>query len=415
MWLAVRIVPEPAPDASAVPLVIYLPGISDAPSNSARRVADVLADKASEGPGTFAVEKLSSSYEALGDGARIIHDSGAATLDVLELNYKPGLLQPQATRSGLRGLFHQLLLALKYALWAVQLLWHARRRAKTRIAKAQLLIGLGSALTLLVFFVITFVAILVALGFIDDPVGSERLVDAVALGLTAVTTWLFVRVRPAIVDAAVLIEQLMDFVHDDRREGSVARKLAAGIDQVLETNPGRRIYVIAYSLGSLVAIAFAFPRTLLHIRPDERHTAAVQGVFTIGCPIDFVRLYVPGYLTARTPRLPDLRWVNIYIAADVLASNFYDGNDEISSLDEVNISGDDQQSRVPVTAADIQPTESERYTSETLTWRNIWSRRGFLSHGGYWDEPGNESCLRLVLYRLPIVEHASTPPDPTAA
>ena len=38
-----------------------------------------------------------------------------------------------------------------------------------------------------------------------------------------------------------------------------------------------------------------------------------------------------------------------------------------------------------------------RYTNERLTIWNIWGGKGFLSHGGYWDEPDHENCLHLVI------------------
>lgn len=397
--------PSAPANHTAPPLLIFLPGLPDKPANSARRVADILADKASEGPGTFSVEKLASSYEGLGDGGRIVRHDGGGALDVLELDYRPGLLRAQATGSGLGALLHRLLLSLRYVLWSGQLLVHGGRRAKSGVAKAQILIGLLSMATLLFAFVVTLVAVLVALGFVDEPLGTERLADAVAIGVTAVTTWLFVRVRPAIVRMALLVEQLMDFVHDDRREGSVARRLAVAIDRVLEAAPGRHVYILGYSLGSLVTIAFAFPRNALHISRDERHADALKGLFTIGCPADFARLYVPQYLNDRTPRVADLAWTNIYIAADVLASNFLDRDDE---------TGGPGAEKAPVPMSIPRPI-SLRYTSETLTWLNIWSRKGFLSHGGYWDDVGNESCLRLVVDRLPALAPAVTPDPSTAA
>lgn len=373
------------------PLLIYLPGLPEGLANSARRVADILADTASEGPGTLTVQALASPYEGLGDGGRIVRHPEEPVLDVLELDYRPGLFQPEAPRSGLRALVQRLILSLRYVLWAARLLRGARRRAKTGTAKVQILVGLLSTTVLLLSAVVTLVAVLVALGLVGDPEETAQLADALAIGLTAVTTWLFVRARPAVVRTAVLIQQLMDFVHDDRREGSVARKVTVATDQVLETDPGRQIYLLGYSLGSLVAIAFAFPRSLLHVQSDERHAAAVSGLFTIGCPADLIRLYLPRYLSDRTVRVDGLSWTNIYIAADVMASNFVDGNDAAETPDD----------GAPLAAMAVPAPVSLQYTSQTLTWFNIWGRKGFLSHGGYWDEVGNESCLRLVLERIP--------------
>jgi hypothetical protein len=381
---------EPGTSTSPPPLLMYLPGLGPGAANSARRVAEILADEASLGPGTFAVEKLGSPFGALGDGARIIAEDGALVLDVLELDYRPRLTGAPASDHDTRALLHQLLLALKSVVWAVQMLFGAGRRAKTGRAKVQILLGFLSAAVLVLLFLLTAATILVALGFLRGPGDAERLADALAVGLTAVTTWLFVRARPTIVRLGLLIEQLMDFVHDDRQEAGLARQVTVAVDQVLEAEPDRSIHLLGYSLGSLICLVFLFPRSSLHVVPDKRHEAAIHSLFTIGCPVDFVRLYRPDYLLDRTPRLANLDWINIYISADVLASNFLDRDDEAHPTATPDLTA-------PMAMA---PPTSRRYTSEELTWRNVVGRRGFLSHSGYWDEVGNDSCLRLVAARI---------------
>jgi hypothetical protein len=373
------------------PLLMYLPGLSLGPANSARRVAEILADEAGLGPGTFAVERLDSTFGALGDGARIITEAGALVLDVLELDYRPRLSGTPAPDEDTRALLHQLLMSLKYAFWAIQLLFGAGRRAKSRKAKFQLFLGFLSAAVLVLLFLLTAATILVALGFLPTPGDAGRFADALAIGLSGVTTWVFVKTRPTIVRLGLLIEQLMDFIHDDRQEASLARQVNLAIDEVLEAQTDRHIHLLGYSLGTLVCLAFLFPRTSLHVVPDERHRSAIHGLFTIGCPADFVRLYRSDYLMDRTARVDRLDWTNIYIGADVLASNFLDRDDDANEVATPRLAA----------PADIPMPTSLRYTSEVLTWRNVVGRRGFLSHSGYWDEVGNDSCLRLVAARIP--------------
>jgi pimeloyl-ACP methyl ester carboxylesterase len=383
------------------PLVVFVPGIAVVPKNTARRVADILADEASLGPGTYASEKLPSDVPGLSDGGRVLTDDGEPVLDVLELEYRPNLLRSESAGTGPRALLHRLLLSLKYLVWAVVLLVGGGRRAKSAQARVQIVLGMLSLLALAVAFALTAVAILASLGIVAPGLGNTtdqdagnglaRAVDVAAIGLTGFSTWLFLEVRPSILRTALLIEQLMDFVHDDRREASVARTLVQAVDRVIDREPGRAIYLLGYSLGSLVCLAFAFPRDALHVTPDERHATSLAGLITVGCPVDFVRLYVPDYLDARTARVPDLAWTNIFIGADVLASNFVDGDDSASLED----------ARHPVARMVMTPPVCLRYTSEELTWRTVWGRRGFLSHGGYWDEIGDDSCLRLVKDRLP--------------
>lgn len=247
---------------------------------------------------------------------------------------------------------------------------------------------------LVLLLLLTSAAILLALGYLPELRGAGRLAerhaDALAIGLTAVTTWLFVKARPTIVRLGPPIEQLMDFVHDDRHEAGLARQVAVAVDQVLEAEPDRRIHLLGYSFGSLVCLAFLFPKTSLDVVPVERHNTALLGLYTIGCPVDFVRLYRSDYLLDRTPRVDHLNWTNIYISADVLTSNFLDRDDEADHTATSDL----------FAPMDIPTPTSLRYTSEELTWRNIVGRRGFLSHSGYWDEVGNDSCLRLVSARV---------------
>jgi hypothetical protein len=201
---------------------------------------------------------------------------------------------------------------------------------------------------------------------------------------------LFIKARPTLARLGLLVEQVMDLVHDDRQQAYLARQVAVAVDQALEAQTNRCIYILGYRVGSLVCFSSLFLRTSLHVVPDECHKTARRGLFTIGCPVDFVRLYRPDYLMHRTARVDPLKWTSIYVSADVLASNFLDRDDEADRV----------ATRGVAAPTDIQAPESLRYTSEELTWRNIIGRRGFPSHSGYWDEVGDDSCLRLVTARL---------------
>jgi hypothetical protein len=189
---------------------------------------------------------------------------------------------------------------------------------------------------LLASVVFTALAVLTALGLWREPVVSDIADDAIALGLTALTTWLFFNVRPAVRRGTTLIEQLL----------------------------------------------------------DERHATTILTPVTVGWPVDLVRLYKPHYTDDREarvtrppldervhpggrPRLePGRRRRRFRRCRDGLRRQHRDR------------AGDRHRGQRPV---------SQRYTNERLTWRNVWGRKGFLSHGGYWDEPEREDCLHLVM------------------
>jgi len=273
----------------------------------------------------------------------------------------------------------------------VLMLLSARKRAKSTVAKFQLVLGLGAVFLLMLSAVFTGLAILVALGVWTQPDVPDTAADAIAVGGTAVTTWMFFSVRPAVARGARLLEQVLAYAQDERHAAGVTGLVDSAIDDLLEKNPGRTVYVVGYSLGALVAMDFAFPRRSLGQPLDPRHRDTIAGLVTVGCPLDFVRLYFPAYADDRQERVPGLPWTNIYIPADILASNMVDGDDYAYAP-----AG---QSADVVTVAGVRPV-CHRYTSQTLTYRNVWTRTGLLTHAGYWDEPERENCLHLVMRQI---------------
>jgi hypothetical protein len=282
------------------PLLIYLPGLPQSPRNSARRVADILATKASKGPDTFTTADLPSRYSALGPGRRINRVSSKAVtpeavLDVIELDYRPKLKlddnRPQG--SELLTALRRFGLALVYFFWALGLVISEQKhaKAKTRKARFQLLIGYGSVVVLFLSVLITLLAILASLGiWRGQEVVEGTALQAWALGLTAFTTWLYTSARPLIQRGATLIQQLLEYTQNERYGASVSESLGTRIDQVLAHEPDRHIFIFSYSLGSLVALDYLFPRRSLQFPDDPRLKNAIHGFISVGCPADFIRL-----------------------------------------------------------------------------------------------------------------------------
>jgi len=390
------IIQAPAAASSTLPpVMIYLPGISKSPANSASRMAELIAIKANNGPGTYAAEAVPSPSAHLTDGRRIVRAGSDPALDVYTLDYRPRLQRPRVAGDGILAATRRFALAVWYFLRALVLVLRARKRAKSGIAKWQLVLGFGAAFVLLLAAVFTFFAMLAALELWSEPVVSDTADDAIALGATAITTWAFVKLRPVVDGAAVQVAQFLDYVQHERHAAGIAMAVNHALDDLLEADGDRRVHLFGYSLGALVAVDFLYPRAAMHPTIDPRHAKVVSTLITVGFPLDFVRLYMPNYTNDRMARIPGLSWTNVYIAADVFGSNLIDDNDFTDSAEAAA----GRQTETPVTTtalADEPPPVSRRYTNERLTLRNIWGYRGFLSHGGYWDEPENENCLHLV-------------------
>ena len=310
-------------------------------------------------------------------------------MDLYTVPYRDRL--PEAAtageKAGVWALVKLMLTQVVYFLEALGLLLNARNRAKTRIAKWQLVVGYGAVAALLGAVVITIVAILVALGLVTLPNVSGTFADAFAIGATGVTTWTLAKATPTIQDAASRIQQMMDYADSQQLAVKVVNCLGEAIDAVLESaKTARLVYILGYSMGALVAIDYLCPRTSQLELPDDRHVAAIRGLITIGCPLDFIRMYLPKYTANRQPRVQDLPWINVFIPADILGSNMTDKDDNTAPAPEKAIG-----------VAAMKPTRIVQFTDEKLTWSGIRARRGFLTHGGYWGVPGAGNCLSVVL------------------
>jgi pimeloyl-ACP methyl ester carboxylesterase len=380
------------PGTPSLPVVLFLPGLATLPHNTSARLADVMCADLTRGPGTYAVRSLDSPGPALTDGRRIVAGAEQPLMDLYTVAYRERL--PQAAiageKSGVWALAKVMGIQVVYFGRAMNLLRHAQNRAKTRMAKWQLVVGYGAVVVLLGAVVSTIVAILVALGLLTQPKVSGTFAGVFAISaisVTGVTAWALAKVTPMIREAASVVEQMMDYAESQQQAVAVVNCLGEAIDALLESaKPARPVFILGYSMGALVAVDYLCPRTSQLELPDDRYVAAIRGLITIGCPLDFIRLYLPHYTEDRQPRVQGLPWTNVFIPADILGSNMADGDD--------NTAPDPEQA---VGVGTMKPTHIIRFTDEELTWSGVRARRGFLSHGGYWSVPGAGNCLSVVL------------------
>ena len=318
------------------PVMIYLPGLPKKEANSTSRIAELMTIKLNNGPGTFETEAVRSPSKHLSDGQRIVEAKKTPVLDLYMLDYRDRLQLVDVTGTGVSAAVRRFALALWYFLRAFALVLNAGagRHAKRPVAKLQLLVGFGAVLVLLASVVFTVLAVLVSLGLWKDPFVTGNAADAIALGATAFTTWLFFSARPTILASAAQIEQFLDYAQNERYAAGVASVLDAALDDLLEAQPDRKVHLFGYSFGALVAMDYLYPRKSLLPTLDPRHAKAISTLVTVGCPINFVRLYISDYADNREARVENLRWINVFIPADVLGSNLLDDNDYTEKADK---------------------------------------------------------------------------------
>ena len=147
--------------------------------------------------------------------------------------------------------------------------------------------------------------------------------------------------------------------------GALTGQLSSLLEHVVnKKNEGleyRRIHIVGYSFGSIIAIDSIFPY-LVPDRPSERYLH-VDTLVTIGCPFDFIRTYWKGYFAQRVawdenPR----RWLNIFHPADVLASNFLDEGE----------SGPEERG-VVLTTKEVRRPDSIRFGRDINLSQYSWS------------------------------------------
>jgi hypothetical protein len=385
---------DAAPDTGP-PVVLFIPGIEESPANTAQRIAELIALDLTRGAGSFTVEHGPTAVGAatLADHWRIVDSAGLPVLDLSAVDYRPCLKKDSVKGEGIKASVLQVVGALSAFGSTVVLLFAARKRAKTAMARAQLWVGFGAGLLLLALLGLTIYSAGAALGAWKIPKLPEKFADVASMGVVAVFTWALLKSKPRIEAATDIIRQFLDYAHDVRVVKGTTNVLRDALDPLVQGDGPRKVHLVSYSFGSLVALDLLFPKTATLPAADPRYATSIASLTTIACPVDFMRLYFPDYLEGRTARFTGLRWTNVFIAADVFGSNFLDEDDFAETPDGAEPLPE-PDTRVAIDGC--RPT-SVRYTDEQLSLKSIFvGARGFATHSQYWGDPDRGNCLRLV-------------------
>lgn len=307
-------------------VLIFVPGLGWQTWNTAERVADVIAGALSRTrAGTYTAERSTTATvpRSLRVGKVIRSPDGQPLVEVVELDYRHHLddIDPDTGEPARPlGFVRTCLLAIVAGAKVTRAAAHP---AKTGMAKLQLLLGFGCVAALFVTAAVAAVAALTAMGlsewlpsWLTMEEGAAQ-TTAIAAGGSVAVVWQFIRARA--LQLSRTLRCLERYVDDGRHRCSVTQVLDTAVDGLRDTRgQGLVIDVFAYSFGSVLAVDALFPEE--PVAPSRLD--AVASLTTAGCPADMIRLFAPHYYDRQSSRSSTLRWVNVYIPADVFGSTF---------------------------------------------------------------------------------------------
>jgi hypothetical protein len=402
-------VPAAKKTVPAETLLIYVPGLPKSATNSGEAVADVIAAALDRTrPGKY---RSTASKRTAPRGLRVtkavLGPGDVPVLDVFELDYRSRMEQADTASSATTGAIVSAALTLRAF---GKLIPACTRGAKNKRAKVQLMLAVVATVAMLVTTLVAVFALASAAGWLDwlpDRVKSLGSTDSnpgrVTTQFAGVTAVAWAATRRWLLAVAHDVRQALRYLNADRHRETVTQTLDDAVDGLLDSGWTGKIHVLGYSYGSLIAVDALLPAG--QPRDNDRMRDAVASLTTIGCPVDAVRLFYPTYFdNDRQSRVEGLRWRNVFIPADVFASNL---NDK-----------DDLTQGIPTMAAKFAGADMKclRYTEEQLSLLNLLVLTGFRSHAGYWSAPEEASCFdQLVGAWVPVVLPDSAVPAPRGA
>ncbi|WP_067657348.1 hypothetical protein [Nocardia harenae] len=370
----------------AAPVLIFAPGLGAGSANTAEALAAVLAEEMTQADACRVFTAVSAAEvpapPALTVAPTVVDGENRPILQVFEYDYR-NALDPStapATPSVVGGMVKSVVLAVR---GLVHLARAWRRPAKGLRTKVQLAAGMAAVGSLGFGVLIAGYALLATLG-LDLPLwmwlGTEEQNATATFGVATTAsalTWAGVRRR--ILALAAVADRFIRYAHnDDSVASTITQRLDSAVVQLRRNGWTGPVHLLGYCFGSLVVLDAVLPRaTDLH-----GHAAmdSVQQIWTVGSPLDIVRLYAPSFLAGRTARKPDVSWCNIFNEADILASNLRDADDAGAGAGSFELNG--------------VRAESIRYTGEAVgPARLLVTAR---AHSAYWSTPDRANCLHPV-------------------
>jgi hypothetical protein len=188
-----------------------------------------------------------------------------------------------------------------------------------------------------------------------------------------------------------------DYLALAERKAAIVGQLNELLEHIAEKPTAyRRLHLVAYSFGSIVALDAVFPNI-----PPGRRLAKIDTLVTIGCPFDLVRTYWPTYFKGRMkpPDAPKV-WLNIYSPLDVLGSNFRDDQKHADAGVGVEIDGRIDRQGEAVMPLNLRFGRGVDLPDLALT--DLFLMVGLRAHTSYLGDPEGSSisCFDLLVPHL---------------
>jgi hypothetical protein len=241
-----------------------------------------------------------------------------------------------------------------------------------------LLVGTYAVVLMLILAYQAVKAVRPDLHLIPDFVSSILLVLA-AIGFASLTTRLQQLIDAFVGDYVFM----MEYFGRGRHQEQLRRQVSELVNYVNVSERYDDVTILAYSFGAILAIDCLFPS----VSTPEMHVSRVDGLLTIGCPLDIMRSFWPThYVNRRSILNPPRRWINFYSPRDVL-----------SSIVTSRV-GPQCEELSAIVCDNIAYPEG---TQDKLRWTDVLRLQGVIAHSSYWGEAAGEAgCFGLVVSQL---------------
>lgn len=225
-------------------------------------------------------------------------------------------------------------------------------------------------------------------GLFENKINYETLEKTlkIIVNFTALVILVFPAINTSIISLACEFVSASNYLERGRTKQTIHGQMDILIEKIVEEEGDNcEICFHSYSFGTLICLDYIFP---FGIRPSTRLQKHLKGLITIGCPIEFVKVYFPKFLTGRNIIMNDnIKWINIYSLADALGSNFRKQNDQ--GIAEYSF-----QSNT------IKPINIQYEVTNTNVniITQFFTLHALKAHSSYWDyEDDGQNCFRNLI------------------
>jgi len=228
---------------------------------------------------------------------------------------------------------------------------------------------------------------------IDDWMHLHKRLNAIALGITSVTSAMFIfnkSYKDKFYESTTEFLCANNYLKFNECSDVILGKLDELLQLIAENeNDTDEIGIHAYSFGSVIALDFLYP---YGNAPSNLVRSRIDTLVTIGCPFDFIRTYYPFFYQGRQNNNLHLnKWINVHSSTDILSSNFRN-DDRIT-----------EPATTPVVKDGLLPENVlyDRINPASLSFPDYVFMIGLKAHTMYWGTTVDaQSFMNNVVQKL---------------